>query len=98
MQFEMFEDNPAVRMINGAPHALDTAGGFAVWDAGWIWQLILAVWAILTVTRFLRGDEDVDRIDLVLAVRSAPLGSTGLALACGGCRGAAHRWRSWRSR
>lgn len=66
-QFAMFEDNPAVRMISGAPHALDTAGGFAVWDAGWIWQLILAVWAILTVTRLLRGDEDLDRSDLVLA-------------------------------
>ena len=63
----MFEDNPAVRMISGAPHALDIAGGFAVWDAGWIWQLILAVWAILTTTRFLRGEEDLDRSDLVLA-------------------------------
>ena len=80
-QFAMFEDNPAVRMISGAPHALDVAGGFAVWDAGWIWQLILAVWAILTITRFLRGDEDLDRSDLVLA---GPVGATrvtGIALA-----------------
>ena len=30
----MFEDNPAVRMINGVPYALDTAAGFAVWDGG----------------------------------------------------------------
>jgi ABC-2 type transport system permease protein len=80
-QFALFEDNPAVRMISGAPHALDTAGGFAVWDAGWIWQLILAVWAILTVTRFLRGDEDLDRADLVLAGPVRATRVTGVALA-----------------
>lgn len=66
-QFAMFEDNPAVRMMNGVPAGLDSAGGFALWDAGWIWQLLLAVWAILTTTRLLRGEEDVDRADLVLA-------------------------------
>jgi ABC-2 type transport system permease protein len=73
VQFAMFEDNPAVRMVNGAPYALDSAAGFALWDAGWIWQLILAVWAILTTTRFLRGEEDLDRSDLVLSgpVRAA---------------------------
>lgn len=80
-QFAMFEDNPAVRMISGAPYALDTAGGFALWDAGWIWQLILAVWAILTVTRFLRGDEDLDRSDLMLAGPVRATRVTGIALA-----------------
>lgn len=66
-QFAIFEDSPAVRMVNGAPIALDTPAGFTVWDAGWIWQLILAVWAILTATRFLRGEEESDQADLVLA-------------------------------
>ncbi len=81
VQFQMFEDNPAVRMFSGAPYALDTAGGFALWDAGWIWQTILAVWAILTVSRFLRGDEDLDRADLVLSgpVRASRV--TGIVLA-----------------
>jgi len=72
-QFAMFEDNPAVRMMNGVPVGLDSAGGFALWDAGWIWQLLLALWAILTTTRLLRGEEDVDRADLVLA---APIRAT----------------------
>ena len=79
-QFAMFEDNPAVRMINGAPYALDTAAGFALWDAGWIWQLILAVWAILTTTRFLRGEEDLDRVDLVLAGPVRATRVTGIVL------------------
>jgi ABC-2 type transport system permease protein len=81
VQFAMFEDNPAVRMINGVPYALDTAAGFALWDAGWIWQLILAVWAILTTTRFLRGEEDLDRVDLVLAGPVRATRVTGIVLA-----------------
>lgn len=66
LQFEMFRDNPAVRMMNGVPDALDTAGGFTVWDGGWFMQLILAVWAVLAGTRLLRGEEEVGRVDLLL--------------------------------
>ena len=67
VQFQMFEDNPAIRMMQGVPVALDTPGGFAVWDGGWVIQVILAVWAILTTTRLLRGEEDLERTDLLLA-------------------------------
>ena len=67
LQFAMFEDNPAVRMMNGVPAALDTAGGFTIWDGGWMMQIIVAVWAVLTTSRLLRGEEDLDRTDLVLA-------------------------------
>lgn len=73
LQFAIFEDNPAVRMMNGVPRALDTAGGFTVWDGGWMMQVIIAVWAILTTSRLLRGEEDLDRTDLVL---SAPVRAT----------------------
>jgi len=67
LQFKMFEDNPTVRMMQGAPIALDSAGGFTVWDGGWMIQLLVAVWALLTTSRLLRGEEDVERTDLVLA-------------------------------
>lgn len=67
LQFAIFEDNPAVRMMNGVPHGLDSAGGFTVWDGGWMMQVIIGVWAVLTASRLLRGEEDLDRTDLVLA-------------------------------
>ena len=73
LQFAIFEDNPAVRMMNGVPRALETAGGFTVWDGGWMMQVIIAVWAVLTTSRLLRGEEDLDRTDLVLA---APVRAT----------------------
>ena len=66
-QFAMFMDNPAMRMMQGVPNALESAGGFTVWDGGWIIQLLVAVWALLTTSRLLRGEEDVERTDLVLA-------------------------------
>lgn len=84
-QFAMFLDNPVVRMMQGVPSALDVAGGYMVWDGGWIMQIVLAVWAVLTTTRLLRGDEDSARGDLVLAGRVRPSVHTAAALAtvCG---------------
>ncbi len=75
LQFEIFEDNPAVRMMNGVPAALDTAGGFTIWDGGWFMQIVVAVWAVLATSRLLRGEEDVDRAELVLA---APVRGTAV--------------------
>lgn len=81
LQFEMFRDNPAVRMMNGVPYGLDSAGGFTVWDAGWIWQLLLGIWALLVTSRFLRGEEDLDRADLLLATPITATRVTALVLA-----------------
>ena len=79
-QFAMFQDNPVVRMMQGVPSALDVAGGYMAWDGGWIMQIVLAVWAVLTTTRLLRGDEDAERGDLVLAGRVRPSVLTGAVL------------------
>jgi polyether ionophore transport system permease protein len=79
-QFAMFQDNPAVRIMQGVPNSLDSAGGFTVWDGGWFFQLILAVWALLTTSRLLRGEEDVERTDLVLAGPVRATRATALAL------------------
>lgn len=63
-----FEDSPAVRMLQGIPHALDTAGGYTAWDAGWVLAAIFGVWAVLVTTRLLRGEEETGRAELTLAV------------------------------
>jgi len=79
-QFAMFQDNPAVRMMQGVPSSLDSAGGFTVWDGGWFFQLLLAVWAVLTTSRLLRGEEDAERTDLVLAGPVRATRATALSL------------------
>ena len=42
-----FGDQPAVRMLQGIPHAVETVGGFVVWDGGWFLQAIVGIWACL---------------------------------------------------
>ena len=56
-----------VRMMQGVPGAVDTAGGFAVWDGGWMLMIIVGCWALLTATRLTRGEEDSGRAELVLS-------------------------------
>jgi ABC-2 type transport system permease protein len=60
-------DTDALRILQGVPHAVHTAGGFVVWDGGWVIGLSLGVWALLATTRLLRGEEDTGRAELVLA-------------------------------
>ena len=67
-----FGDNPAVRMLQGLPRNVDTIGGFVAWDGGWFLEWLLAIWALLTVSRLLRADEESDRASLVHAVALRP--------------------------
>ncbi|MEU8517306.1 hypothetical protein AB0C76_37885 [Kitasatospora sp. NPDC048722] len=61
------QENPALRMLQGIPHAIDTPGGFVAWDGGWILVSVVGIWALLTTGRLLRGEEESGRADLVLA-------------------------------
>ena len=78
----------AVRMFQGVPGDIERGGAFAVWDGGWMISLIVACWALLTVTRLTRGEEDSGRAELVLCrpagarqVLAAHLTSLTVALA-----------------
>jgi ABC-2 type transport system permease protein len=66
-QLAQFSDNVAVRMLQGPPRAVDTVGGFVVWDAGWLLALLVGFWSLLVTTRLLRAEEDKGHADLVLA-------------------------------
>ena len=82
-----FGDQPAVRMLQGIPHAVDTIGGFVVWDGGWFIQAVIGVWAILVTSRLLRGEEESARAELVGAggASGAALSASGLIVVLLGC-------------
>jgi ABC-2 type transport system permease protein len=61
--------NPAISTLFGEPVALDDPGGFTVWRTGTVLGVLVAVWAALTTTRILRGEEDAGRWDLLLSGR-----------------------------
>ena len=71
-QFAIFVDNPAARMLQGVPHDLDSVGALAIWDGGWVLSTIIAVWAILVVSRLMRGEEETQRSEMFLV---GPLGA-----------------------
>lgn len=80
-------DNPAVRMLQGVPRAVDTTGGYVVWDAGWFLLAALGIWATVVTARLTRGEEDSDRISLVLstATRARTTLQAQLAVLTGAC-------------
>ena len=53
------------------PVALQDPGGFTVWRTGTPLAVLVAVWAMLTVIRITRGDEEAGRWD-ILAGRPVP--------------------------
>lgn len=61
--------NPAIRTLFGEPVALDDPGGFTVWRTGTVLAVLVSVWAALSTTRILRGEEDAGRWDLLLSGR-----------------------------
>ena len=63
----LLAENPAIRVLFGAPRALDTAGGFTVWRIGMFTAVAAAVWGLLAATRLTRGEEDAGRTGLLLA-------------------------------
>lgn len=58
---EVIVDNPAIRVLFGAPRALDQSGGFTVWRIGTFAAVAIAAWALATTTRLTRGQEDTGR-------------------------------------
>lgn len=82
-----FVDEPAVRMLQGIPHAVDTVGGFVVWDGGWFLQAAVGIWALITVGRWLRGEEDTDRgewvaVQAIRKTRAVVLATLAVILGC----------------
>ncbi|MGH9277726.1 MAG: ABC transporter permease [Acidimicrobiales bacterium] len=75
---ESLAGNPAFRALYGQPFDITTAGGFAVWRVGQFLLAIAGLWAVMSTTRLLRGEEESGRWDLLL---TAPIARHRLMLA-----------------
>lgn len=73
--------NGALRSLFGAGHALETVPGWTAWRSLGILSILGPVWALLAATRWLRGEEDSGRWDLVLTGPTTRRRATGAALA-----------------
>jgi ABC-2 type transport system permease protein len=66
-QIRVIAENPAVRALYGRTIEVASPGSFIVWRYGQLVTMFAAIWAMLTTTRVLRGDEESGRWDLLLA-------------------------------
>jgi ABC-2 type transport system permease protein len=80
-----FGSNSAVDAIIGPAHQIGTVAGFVAWRTLGVVSIVGAVWALLTATRLLRGEEETGRWEVLLAGqttrrRAAAQGIGGLAV------------------
>jgi ABC-2 type transport system permease protein len=59
--------NAALQALFGPIHRLDTVAGFTAWRSLGVVSLLGAVWALLASTKFMRGEEEAGRWELLLA-------------------------------
>jgi len=59
--------NAGIQALLGPPRRIDTVAGFTAWRAVGVVTLIGAVWGLLAGTRFLRGEEEAGRWEILLS-------------------------------
>jgi len=76
-----FGTNIGVNALIGPARAINTVAGYASWRALGVLSLLGAIWALLTSTRLLRGDEEAGRLELLLAGQTTRRRGGGQAVA-----------------
>ena len=72
--------NKGLQALFGAPHHIETVGGYTAWRSLGLVSLIGAVWALLAATKQLRGEEDAGRWELLLAGQTTRRKATSQAV------------------
>jgi len=76
-----FGNNVGLRALLGPPHSINTAAGFTEWRCLAILSVVGPIWALLTATRLLRGEEDAGRWELLLSGHTTRLRASIQAVA-----------------
>jgi ABC-2 type transport system permease protein len=62
-----FGSNSGLSILLGKPHDITTVPGYTAWNCVGIAVIALSIWAILTTTKYLRGEESSGRLELLLS-------------------------------
>ncbi len=71
-----FGNNRTMNALFGPSPGMDTVAGFTYFKASMTILVIAGIWGLLSSTKYLRGEEDAGRWDLMLAGHSTPLRQT----------------------
>jgi len=72
--------NGALRALFGSGRALETVAGWTAWRSLGIVTIVGSIWALLAATRWLRGEEDSGRWELLVAGRTTRRGAAAQAV------------------
>jgi len=75
-----FGSNPGISALVGPASRIDTVPGFTAWKCLMVLAITAAVWGILSSTKFLRGEEDAGRWEMLLVGRTTPRAAAVQAL------------------
>ncbi len=79
--------NGALRALFGSGRDLETVAGWTAWRSLGIVTIVGSIWALLAATRWLRGEEDSGRWELLVAGRTTRRGAAAQASSPpAGCR------------
>ena len=73
--------NSGLAALLGDARRLDTVAGFTAWRCTGVLTVVGAIWGLLTATRWLRGEEDAGRWELLLTGLTTRRGAATQALA-----------------
>lgn len=72
--------NGALRALFGSGRALETVAGWTAWRSLGIVTILGSIWALMAATRWLRGEEDSGRWELLASGQTTRRGATARAL------------------
>jgi polyether ionophore transport system permease protein len=72
--------NGAVRALFGSGRALETVPGWTAWRSVGIVTILGSIWAFLAATRWLRGEEDSGRWELLVVAQTTRRGAAARAV------------------
>jgi ABC-2 type transport system permease protein len=72
--------NGALRALFGSGRSLETVAGWAAWRSLGIITILGSIWALLAATRWLRGEEDSGRWELLVAGQTTRRGAAAQAV------------------
>jgi len=73
--------NGALRAVFGSGRALETVAGWTAWRSLGIVTIVGSLWALLAATRWLRGEEDSGRWELLVTGQTTRRGAAAQAVA-----------------
>jgi polyether ionophore transport system permease protein len=71
-----FSNNAGITALLGTPRHVDTLAGYANWNSLGVITIVVSIWSFLLATKYLRGEEENGRSEVLLSGQVTTRGAT----------------------